>query len=115
MDFDHEKIWRSPFLIGAIGAVVAFRTNPYETWKARVFNVSSGAFIAGYVSPAACEYLGLVSPSMQSAMAFASGLLGMNLVAMLVGWTKNLQLADILPSVKRKKDAPTDFGPLTKR
>lgn len=115
MDIDHEKVWQSPFLIGALGGIVALRSTPGDTWKMRLANVISGALIAGYGSPAVCEFFSLVSPSMQSATAFACGLFGMNLFAMVVGWLKTLQLADVLPWVKRKSSAPTDFGPLTKR
>ena len=108
MDFDHEKLWRSPFIIGALGAVVALRGTPGDTWGTRLINVLSGALIAGYGSPAVCEFFALTSPSMQGAMAFASGLFGMNVVAMVVGWCKTLQLADFLPWVRGR--APQQRG-----
>lgn len=102
MDFDHEKLWRSPFLIGALGALVALRGTPGDTWPTRAINVISGALIAGFVGPALCEFFSLTSPAMQGAMVFASGLFGMNFVAMVVGWTKTLQLSDFIPWIKGK-------------
>lgn len=103
MDFDHEKIWRSPFLIGALGAVVALRGTPGDTWLTRLVNVLSGSLMAGFVSPAACEFFSMTSPSMQGAMAFAVGLFGMNLASAVVVWIKTMQLSDVLPWVRRKE------------
>jgi len=102
MDIDPEKAWSSPFLAGALGALVALKGTPGASWWERVVNVISGALIAGYLSPAAAEFFALDTPAKQSGMAFACGLLGMNLVAMVVGWTKTLQLSDVLPWMKGK-------------
>lgn len=103
MDIDPERVARSPFLIGALGALVAMRGAPGESWPIRVFNVVSGALLAGYVSPAVAEFFALPSPAMQGAMSFAVGLFGMNFVATAVTWIKQLQLADVLPWVRRKE------------
>lgn len=100
---DPEAIVRSPFLVGAFGGLVALRVAPGESWVERVVNVLSGSLMAGFISPAACEYFGLNSPAMQSAMAFAFGLFGMNIAATAVGWIKTLQLSDVLPWAKRKE------------
>jgi len=43
MDIDPEKIVKSPFLIGALGALVALRGAPGESWLIRCINVLSGA------------------------------------------------------------------------
>lgn len=103
MDLDPEKIVRSPFLVGAIGAAIASRSAPGEKWPTRLFNVLSGALFAGFVSPGLAEWFSLTSPAMQGAMAFASGLFGMNFVATAVAWIKQLQLSDVLPWVRRKE------------
>lgn len=103
VDLDPEKIVRSPFLIGAVGALVALRGAPGETWPTRIFNVLCGGLIAGFVSPAVAEWFSLTSPAMQGAMAFASGLFGMNFVATAVAWIKQIQLSDVLPWVRRKE------------
>ena len=72
---------KSPWVAGAIGAIVALRGVPGLTWGERLFNAFSGLMIAGYVSPAAADYLGLEGQNMQGATAFLFGLFGLNLVA----------------------------------
>lgn len=103
MELDPERIVKSPFLIGALGALVAMRGAPGESWPIRVFNVISGALMAGFISPAACEFFALTSPAMQGAMSFAVGLFGMNIASAAVVWIKAMQLADVLPWVRRKE------------
>jgi hypothetical protein len=103
MDIDPEKIARSPFVIGALGALVALRGAPGETWPTRLINVVCGALFAGFLSPGIAEWFSLTSPAMQGAMAFASGLFGMNFVATAVAWIKELKLADVLPWARRKE------------
>ena len=103
MDFDFEKLWRSPFLIGALGALVALRGAPGVSWWERAINVFSGSLMAGFVSPAACEFFSLTSPAMQGAMAFAVGLFGMNMASAIVVWIKTAQLSDVLPWARRKE------------
>lgn len=102
MDIDPERIARSPFLIGALGAL-AMRGAPGETWPTRAFNVLCGGLIAGFVSPGVAEWFSLTSPAMLGAMAFASGLFGMNFVAAAVALIKQLQLSDVLPWTRRKE------------
>ena len=103
MDIDPERLVRSPFLIGALGALVALRGTPGVSWWERVVNVLSGALIAGYGAPGLCEFFTLTTPGLQGAMAFAAGLFGMNLVAAGVAWIKELKLSDVLPWVRRKE------------
>lgn len=103
MDLDPERLARSPFLIGALGALVALRGAPGESWPTRALSVLSGALIAGFVSPALAEWFSLTTPAMQGALSFASGLFGMNFIAAAVAWIKQLQLSDILPWVRRKE------------
>ena len=103
MDIDTDRLARSPFLIGALGAVVALRGAPGETWPTRLINVGSGALIAGFLSPAMAEWFSLTSSAWQGAMAFASGLFGMNFVATAVALIKEIKLADVLPWTRRKE------------
>lgn len=103
MDIDPERIAKSPFLIGALGAVVAMRSAPGESWQSRLFNVLSGALLAGFGAPAMAEYFSLSSPAMHGAMSFAVGLFGMNFVSAAGVWIKQLQIADVLPWVRRKE------------
>lgn len=103
MDIDPERIVRHPLTIGALGALVALRGSPGDTWLIRAFNVLSGALLAGFFSPAASEFFALTTPAMQGAMAFAIGLFGMNFVATGVQWIKALQLSDVVPWLRRKE------------
>ncbi len=95
-DLNHELI-KSPWVAGAMGAVVALRAVPGLSWAERLFNVFSGLLIAGYVSPAAAGYLGIHEPTMQSAAAFLCGLFGLNLVAAIVETIRTTDFRGLLP------------------
>lgn len=92
-----SEIIKSPWVAGAMGAIVALRGVPGLTWAERAFNVFAGLLIAGYVSPAAASYLGLAEPTMQSAAAFLFGLFGLNLMAAVVEAIRTADLGRILP------------------
>ena len=104
MDFDPERFARSPWVGGALGAIVALRGAPGATWPARFFNVVCGALIAGYTSPAFAEWAGMHTAAMQSGCAFFFGLFGMNLVAAVTSWIAEAKLADVVPWLNRRKD-----------
>ena len=88
---------KSPWVAGAMGAIVALRGVPGLSWAERLFNAFSGLMIAGYVSPAAAGYLGLEEPTMQSAAAFLCGLFGLNLMAAIVEAIRTADLGRLLP------------------
>lgn len=88
---------KSPFLIGLLGAVVALRGVVGMTWTERIANVISGSLMAGFFGPAAAEYFSLDSQAQQSAMAFAIGLFGLNLMAAVLQWIKTLNIGDYIP------------------
>lgn len=94
---DPDALIRSPWLAGAMGALVALHGVPGATWVERAFNIVAGLLIAGYVSPALAEYLGLQSLAMQSASAFLCGLFGLNLVAGIVAAVRATDFRDFLP------------------
>lgn len=96
MEFDLDKIARSPFVPGALGALVALRGAPGSSWGERVVNVGCGALIAGFVTPAAAEWFGLGSPEMRSAIAFMLGLFGMSLVAAITESIRSGTVSDLL-------------------
>lgn len=106
IDLDpHEavKLARSPFAAGFIGAIVSIRSAPGSGWKERTFNIFCGSAGAGFLAPAASEYFGLTSQSMQSAMAFAIGLFGLNLMAVVIESLKTINLGDYIPWKKGPK------------
>lgn len=92
-----NKVAKSPFVAGFLGALIALRGVPGASWKERIANTLSGSIMAGFLSPAASEYFGLATSSMQSAMAFAIGLFGLNLMASILTFIKNAKLEDYIP------------------
>lgn len=92
-----EEVARSPWFPGLLGAIVAVRSAPGATWVERGINIGCGALISGFASPALSEYFGMTTQAMQSAMAFAVGLFGLNVVASVTAWTKVMKVDDFLP------------------
>ena len=88
---------KSPWVAGAMGAIVALRGVPGITWGERLFNAFSGLMIAGYISPAAADYLGLEGANMQGATAFLFGLFGLNLVAGIVEAIRTTDFRAVMP------------------
>lgn len=100
-DIDPDKILSSPFAVGLAGAVVALKGCPGKSWSERVFNAGCGALLAGFVSAAIAEWLGLRTSETRSAVAFVVGLFGMNLVASINVWLSEAKLSDVLPWLKK--------------
>jgi hypothetical protein len=93
-----EEIVKSPWLAGALGALVAMgRATPGATWQQRSISVATGALLSGFFSPALSEYFGMTTDAMQSAMSFAVGLFGLNLMAAALAWTKDVKLSEYIP------------------
>jgi hypothetical protein len=99
-----EEVARSPWLPGVLGAIVAVRSAPGATWPERLVNILCGALISGFASPALSEYFGMTTQAMQSAMAFAVGLFGLNVVASITAWTKAMKVEDFLPWKRKGND-----------
>ena len=95
-DINHELI-NSPWIAGAMGALVALHGVPGVSWVERLFNLLAGALIAGYVSPAVAEYFGLESEQMRMATAFLCGLFGINVVSAIVQTIRTSDIRDLLP------------------
>lgn len=99
MDFDPERFARSPFVVGAIGALItALRFTPGAGWKERALNVVSGSLAAGFITPALTEWLRMTSPAYVSGAAFLLGLLGMSLAAALLDGIKNTRIGEAVTS-----------------
>lgn len=96
-DFDLERLARSPFVTGAVGALItAVKFTPGASWKERVFNVAAGSATAGFVAPALTEWLNFKTPSMASGAAFVLGLVGMSLAAATLQAIKDTPLGQIV-------------------
>lgn len=99
MDFDPERVARSPFLVGAIGALItAVKFTPGASLIERAFNVVAGSAAAGYITPAFMEWLNMKSVSYASGGAFLFGLVGMSLAAALLQAIKDTPFGVILAS-----------------
>lgn len=99
MDIDPERIARSPFSIGAVGALVtALKFTPGATWWERGVNVVAGSLIAGFTTPVLIEWLHMTSTGYANGAAFIVGLLGMSLAASVIDWVKSGKLGEILSS-----------------
>lgn len=97
MEIDPREALRSPFLAGAVGALItAVKFTPGANWCERLFNASSGTALAVIVAPALVEWLHLTSPTYLSATAFFLGLLGMSLAAALMQALKDTPFGQIL-------------------
>ena len=97
MDIDPERIARSPFVVGALGALVtAVRFTPGASWFERGFNVLAGSLAAGYISPALVAWLGLHAEPYASSAAFVVGLLGMSVASALLAAIRDTPLGVIL-------------------
>jgi hypothetical protein len=101
---DADKIASSPFVIGGLGALVALKGAPGDTWFQRFFNIASGALVAGYFSPWFAEWAALNTTAAKAGCAFFFGLFGMNLVAAVTSMIGKLQLGDVIPWFRKRGD-----------
>lgn len=96
MDIDPDRLWRSPFTVGAVGAAItAVKFTPGASWPERVVNVLAGSAAAGFVTPALVEWLHMSTPAYASGAAFVTGLVGMSLAAALLQAIKDTPLGQI--------------------
>lgn len=97
-----EVVSKSPYVMGFLGAlIVSIKGMPGASLWERLVNVACGAILAGVASPAASEYFSLHTAAMQSAMAFAVGMFGLNIVAAFQTWLKTMKVDDYIPWKKR--------------
>lgn len=103
MDFDFDRLSRSPFAAGALGSLVALKFAPGSTWAERVFNVVAGAATSGYASPAVAEWLNVTSPGVQAGLSFGVGMFGLSLAAAVIDGIRALKVAEILDTWFRRR------------
>lgn len=107
MDFDPERIASSPFVPGALGALVtALKFTPGASWLERSVNVVAGSLVAGYVAPPLLEYFKVTSPSATGGASFMLGLLSMSVVAAILSAVRETKWADIVTGWLARKGAP---------
>jgi hypothetical protein len=104
MDFDFDRIARSDFMTGALGAAVtALKSTPGANWLEKAGNVFAGALVSGYGTPALVKGLAISGDEYRGALAFVLGLLGMSLLAALQDMVKRTPWGQILASWITKK------------
>lgn len=96
MDIDPEAVVKSPFVVGALGALASLKFAPGETRWEKFLNVLAGTLAAGFSTPFLAEYLKMPSPAFLNAAAFFIGLLGMSLVAQILQTLRDTQWAAIV-------------------
>lgn len=103
MDFDPDRLaLLKPFALGAAGSLVSLRFAPGLTRRERAFNLLCGALMAGFLTDAVVELLGLRSPALWGATAFLVGVFGMNVLATTNAWLRELKLSDVLPWLRKE-------------
>lgn len=99
MDFEPEKLVRSPFFVGLVGAsIAAFRFVPGANYAEKSLNAFCGALIAGYLSPPLVEWLGLTAETYKSGAAFLFGVLGMAVTSATLRGISELPIAAAVAS-----------------
>lgn len=100
MEFDPDRIARSPFTAGLVGSLItALKFTTGGTWWERAINVLAGWAAAGFVTPPLVEWLHHSPPEgYVSGAAFLVGLLGMSLVAAAIDWLKSGKLGETISS-----------------
>lgn len=94
-----EDVVKSPFAVGAVGAAVAaLKATPGASVWEKSVNVISGAAMSGILTPPLTDYLRMDAESYRNGAAFMLGLLGMSLVAALLGAMKETKWGDVLSS-----------------
>ena len=99
MDFDPERLARSPFFVGAAGSFVALRFAPGVSWWERLSNVVAGSLCAGFAAPAGMPALVMCSHSISAGMtagvSFGVGMFGLSLAAAILQGIRETKLAEI--------------------
>lgn len=106
MDFDMDKIARSPWAAGALGSLVALRFAPGMTWGGRAFNVLCGALCAGFLAPPLVEWLALHTDGMRAGAAFAVGMFGLSIAAAAAEAVRNVAWGDVVRGWVTRRQGP---------
>lgn len=100
MDIDWGKlasaVSRNPFVIGAIGALMALKYVPGDKFWDKCWNLGGGCITAGLGTPALAEWLGWSSTAIISFASLIIGFTSMTLMAELLLALKAIKWADLL-------------------
>lgn len=95
MDIDPDRILRSPWVAGGLGALVGLRFAPGLTWWERAFNILCGCLCAGYISPALMEWLRIDPAGIRACAAFGVGMFGLSVAAEVMKFVRDGDLRQV--------------------
>lgn len=97
MDIDPERVARSPFVVGGVGAAISAWKFPVpgSNFFDKLGNTIAGAACAGYVGPMVNEWLKMESETYRMGAAFILGIMGMSLAAAILKAIADTPLAQI--------------------
>lgn len=72
-----DHLVQSPFIIGFAGALTSMMAGRKVPLGRKLAMGAAGTMSAGFISPAVCVWLGIETPEYRSAMAFAIGMIGL--------------------------------------
>jgi hypothetical protein len=106
MEIDPDRVLRSPWIAGGLGALVGLAFAPGATWRERAFNVLCGGLCAGYITPALTEWLRIEPAGMKAFAAFAVGMFGLSVAAEAARWIKAGGVGQLIAAWFNRKAPP---------
>lgn len=76
---------------------------PGVSWFERISTFASGALVAVYLAPAACEYLRIEGEASIRLLSFSSGLFGLSLMHQMMEALKRAPLGEFIASWLQRK------------
>lgn len=103
-DFDLPALAKHPATAGVAGALLlSIRMVPGASWPERLSTLVSGALVAVYLAPAACEYLRIEGDVTVRLVSFFSGLFGLALVHQTMEALKSAPIGQFIASWLQRK------------
>lgn len=105
-DFDFAGLAsaaKHPATAGVAGALLSLRLIPGSSIGEKVWTLASGAVVAFYAAPAACDYLQIGSEAAIGLVGFLSGLFGLALIHQMMEAIKQTPWGEIVASWLRRK------------
>lgn len=94
-----EDLWKviiTPEGAGGVGAAISLRWVPGKTWLSRISAFGAGLAFALFVVPFLVDYLEIKSIKGIVAFAFVGGLTGMNVLAKVWEFARDVELQKLL-------------------
>jgi hypothetical protein len=99
-----QHVAQHPATAGIAGALLlSLRMAPGVSWIERVSTFTSGALVAVYLAPAACEYLRIQGDASVRLLSFSAGLFGLSLMYQVMEAVKRAPWGDFIASWLQRK------------